>query len=220
MVSAEIPDPQLQPNLYHAVTTHMLHGPCHPDKCLKNGTCTKNYPKKFAEETSVVDGAYPTYRQRNNGRTVSRRNFVFDNRWVVPYNPYLITKYNCHINVEICGSIQAVKYLYKYIYKGHDKAMVEIGLRNSIDEIKEYLDCRFVAASESCWRFFSFKLHVFSHSVLRLQCHLKGQQYTTFRENQPILSAMENAKKTMLTEFFTFCNDDHHARQFTYLEIN
>ena len=45
VVSAEIPDPQLQPNLYHAVTTHMLHGPCHPDKCLKNGTCTKNYPK-------------------------------------------------------------------------------------------------------------------------------------------------------------------------------
>ena len=24
----------------------------------------------------------------------------------------------------------------------------------------------------------------------------------------------------MLTEFFTLCNDDHHARQFTYLEIN
>ncbi len=45
--------------------------------------------------------------------------FVFDNRWVVPYNPYLTMQYQCHINVEVCSSITAVKYLYKYVYKGH-----------------------------------------------------------------------------------------------------
>jgi hypothetical protein len=48
--------------------------------------------------------------------------FVFDNRWVVPYNPYLTMWYQCHINVEVCSSITAVKYLYKYVYKGHDRA--------------------------------------------------------------------------------------------------
>ncbi len=51
-----------------------------------------------------------------------RGGFAFDNRWVVPYNPYLSLLFNCHINVEVCTFVTAVKYLYKYIYKGHDRA--------------------------------------------------------------------------------------------------
>jgi hypothetical protein len=52
--------------------------------------------------------------------------FVFDNRWVVPYNPYLTMRYQCHINVEVYSSITAVKYLYKYVYKGHDRALAVV----------------------------------------------------------------------------------------------
>ncbi len=54
--------------------------------------------------------------------------FVFDNRWVVPYNPYLTMRYQCHINVEVCSSITVVKYLYKYVYKGHDRALAVVQL--------------------------------------------------------------------------------------------
>jgi hypothetical protein len=43
-----------------------------------------------------------------------RNNFTFDNRWVVPFNPYLSLRFSCHINVEICASIKAIKYLHKY----------------------------------------------------------------------------------------------------------
>jgi hypothetical protein len=41
---------------------------------------------------------------------------------VVPYNPYLSLLFNCHINVEVCTSVAAIKYLHKYVYKGHDCA--------------------------------------------------------------------------------------------------
>jgi hypothetical protein len=41
---------------------------------------------------------------------------------VVPYNPYLSLLFNCHINVEVCTSVAAVKYLYKYVYKSLDYA--------------------------------------------------------------------------------------------------
>jgi hypothetical protein len=51
---------------------------------------------------------------------------MLDNRWVVPYNLYLIRIFNCHINVEACSSIKSVKYLFKYIYKGHDRASVAV----------------------------------------------------------------------------------------------
>ena len=36
---------------------------------------------------------YPIYRRRNNGRTVKVNGIQLDNCWVVPYNPYLTTKY-------------------------------------------------------------------------------------------------------------------------------
>jgi hypothetical protein len=49
-----------------------------------------------------------------------------DNHYVVPYNPYLCKKFNAHINVEVCSHTIAIKYLFKYIYKGLDRATVEI----------------------------------------------------------------------------------------------
>lgn len=36
------------------------------------------------------------------------------NEWVVPYNPYLCWKYKSHINVEVCGGLNSVKYIDKY----------------------------------------------------------------------------------------------------------
>jgi len=56
-----------------------------------------------------------------------RGRFAFDNRWVVPYNLYMSLLFKCHINVEVCTFVTAVKYLYKYVYKGHDRAQVDIG---------------------------------------------------------------------------------------------
>ena len=45
--------------------------------------------------------------------TRRRRAHDLDNRWVVPFNPYCATKYNCHMSVEICASINSVKYVCK-----------------------------------------------------------------------------------------------------------
>jgi outer membrane lipoprotein-sorting protein len=51
---------------------------------------------------------------------------VVDNRWIVSYNLHLATKYHAHINVEICSSISAVKYMYKFVYKGPDRAIAVV----------------------------------------------------------------------------------------------
>jgi hypothetical protein len=64
--------------------------------------------------------------------------FVYDNRWVVPHNPYLTKMFNAHINVKVSADIQSVKYLFKYVYKGpHRVAMVIAGPTN---EIQQYID--------------------------------------------------------------------------------
>lgn len=67
---------------------------------------------------------------------------ILDNRWVVPYNPLLCQLFDCHINVECSNGIHAVKYIFKYVHKGHDRCVAEIGEEGAVDEIKKYLTAR------------------------------------------------------------------------------
>jgi hypothetical protein len=203
IVSAELPDPDKHPELFLTVTSCMLHGPCghlNPNApCMVEDNkgykvCSKGFPKSFCQSTQQNEDGYPEYRRRDNGivfkKTVKNpithksEEISVDNRWVVPYNPHLTAKYNCHINVEVCSSVQAVKYLYKYIYKGPDKAQTTFepiltdSNSNSIqntDEIKEYVDARYISAIEAVWHIFHFLMHEQDPSVIRLDFHLKNE---------------------------------------------
>jgi hypothetical protein len=62
----------------------------------------------------------------------------------VPYNSYLIRRYKAYINVEVCITIQAIKYIYKYVYKERDKAILEIVNTN---KIRRYMICRYISLS-------------------------------------------------------------------------
>ena len=194
IVSAEIPDKNRDPNTYKTVVQSMIHGPCGIHKsnapCMKDGKCSKKYPRNFQENTTENEDGYPIYRRRNNGRTVEVNKIQLDNRWVVPYNPYLTTKYDCHINVEICSSITAIKYLFKYVYKGHDRATVEV--RNN-DEIGLYLDARYISASEASWRIFHYRLHNEKPDVIQLCVHLPGQYRVLFQDDERLKDIIEHS---------------------------
>ena len=129
VVCAEIPDKDTFPELYQIVTKFMMHGPCgvaNPNSpCMEDGKCTKKFPKDFTEVTMECDG-YPQYRRRDDGKYIMKNGVPLDNRHIVPYNPYQSKKYNAHINVEICSTINSCKYLYKYVYKGPDMASVQV----------------------------------------------------------------------------------------------
>ena len=56
----------------------------------------------------------------------------------MPYNPYLLLKVRCHINIEVCNTIKVYKYLFKYSYKGPNTTI--ICLRNSENTIEDYAD--------------------------------------------------------------------------------
>ncbi|XP_027166434.1 uncharacterized protein LOC113766438 [Coffea eugenioides] len=222
IVSAEIPDQSKNPHLFNMVRRHMIHGPCgkrNPTNVCMQGEhqrkCRNNYPKPFADKTFHGDNAYPTYQRRNNGYKMMVRGHEVDNRWVVPYSPYLLAKFNCHLNVEICSTVKAVKYIYKYIYKGHDKIHFQLSSQNSdgpnsdayvsaIDEIKDYQSARWVCAVEGIWRIYRFLLFQIHPAVIHLQLHLENCQPLNFREDQDLRDVVRNrfAKRTMLTEFF------------------
>ncbi|XP_053149091.1 uncharacterized protein LOC128343682 [Hemicordylus capensis] len=117
IVSAEIPNIETTPRLHEIVTKHMIHGPCgthnRHSPCMSNEKCTKDFPKQYQEQTIANINGYPKYRRRNSGNSKMQREKPIDNRWVVPYNPFLALRYNCHINVEVCASVRSVKYLFK-----------------------------------------------------------------------------------------------------------
>jgi hypothetical protein len=129
------------------------------------------------------------------GCTLLVHDVELDNRWVVPHNVYLSTKYDAHINVEVCNNICVVKYLFKYVYKGHDCATIEISCQNGnategnvvkADEIKKYLDYHYVSALEATWHIFKFDMHEWFPVVKRLQYHLPNQQMVLFDNDDDV----------------------------------
>ncbi|XP_074265742.1 uncharacterized protein LOC141588186 [Silene latifolia] len=163
------------PHLFSAVVRHMMHGLCGEDNptnsCMKNGHCKNHYPREFADTTTCGRNSYPMYRRRGTGVRVTVHGSQLNNRWVVPYNPYLLAKYDFHLNVEICSTIKAVKYMYKYVYKGHDRvsfAVTDPREQLSFDEITAYQSARWISPPEAAWRIFGFHMNEIHPNVVPL----------------------------------------------------
>ncbi|XP_027126648.2 uncharacterized protein [Coffea arabica] len=191
--------------------------------CMRqNHKCRNNYPKDFSEYTKYGKNSYPIYKRQDDGRKVYIREHELDNLWIVPYNPYLLAKYDGHINIEICSAIEAVKYIYKYIYKGHDKVIYQLTAEQAdkiIDEIKNFQSARWVYASEAMWRIYAFDLNVISPSVILLHLHLQNCQSMCFDESQPLTDVIQDDKlsRTMLTEFFSMNRTNENAENLNLL---
>ncbi|XP_074297194.1 uncharacterized protein LOC141627892 [Silene latifolia] len=204
IISAEIPNPVENPVLHAFVCTHMIHGPCGTAKprspCMVGSTCSKNFPKKCTERTTIGEDGYPIYKRSKTGPTIYKDRVALDNGSVVPYNPYLLLKYRAHINVEWCNQSKAIKYLFKYINKGSDRVTMQSSYRRrndqfpeQVDEIKRYYDCRYLSACEAVWRIFAFDIHYRTPAVERLQFHLPGEQSVVFDDEDPIDEVLEKS---------------------------
>ncbi len=252
VVCTEIPDSTKNPELYNIVTKHMCHGPCGPvnphSPCMASNdqikTCQKHFPKDFQTHTVLTNGTYPDYRRRSpedGGRThkmtvktrefdtatnkmkVKSQEFTADNRWIVPYNPFLSLKYNAHLNVEVVISVSCVKYLYKYTCKGSDKVMVRLanGEERDItnDEVERYVTARYISASEAYWRMFEFKISNRYPPVEKLPLHLENEQTVLFQSDNAREVADKPPPTTKLTAYFDLNDTDPDAQSILYPDI-
>ncbi|XP_021775583.1 uncharacterized protein LOC110739432 [Chenopodium quinoa] len=229
-VCAEIPSAN-DTMLRKIILGHMMHGPCgelnQECPCMRtNGlkkTCKNKYPKQYAAETTNNKDGYLIYRRRNTGEKVKIRGAQLDNQWVIPYIPYLSMLFDCHLNVEVCCTIKAVKYLYKYVYKGHDKISYTIvpDATKPIDEIEQYQSGRWVSPCKAAWRIFSFELFEMYPPVLPLQVHLPNMQIVHLHPHEKLNSVVANSKRfrTQLTEFFAVNADTEGGTGHLYGEF-
>ena len=78
----------------------------------------------------------------------------------------------------------APKYLFKYVTKGEDRAMVRTEVEENEDviknEIDEYVDLRSVGSSEAAWHIFNFNIAKNYPAVYVLRIHLEDEQHVVF----------------------------------------
>lgn len=232
LITAEIPDRDKDRQLYDLVRNYMVHGPCGKKKpkasCMDGPKCTKYFPKKYSESTTIDEDGYPTYRRRQDNRTVILNNTHLDNRFVVPYNPTLLRLFQAHINIEKCNQSRAVKYLFKYISKGQDRIVVGLfstannpSKKKMNNEVDQFLNCRYISACEAAWRAFRFPIHHHSPSVERLSFHLPNKQPVVFSANQNIASILDNPRvlESQFLSWMEMNKNDDIARKLTFSEF-
>ena len=151
LISAEIP-PATSSQLRELVLKHMIHDPCNMNRtagCMREGECSKSFPKPFRSETAVVNSDYyVSYRRQspeegNENEIRTHKSEVtgtakkfLNNSWVSHYSPELLRKFHTHMNLELCISrVGSIKYLFTYVCKSSDLDTFEIfgSLKNNQD---------------------------------------------------------------------------------------
>uniref|UniRef100_A0A183GVE6 Helitron_like_N domain-containing protein n=1 Tax=Heligmosomoides polygyrus TaxID=6339 RepID=A0A183GVE6_HELPZ len=207
----EVPNASGEPELLEAVKNFMVHRRCGvfdpTSPCMKDGRCSKKFPKEMrscglrqlssSSPTRAMDRLYR--RLQLQGRMDCSLQSILSNTDLIRNTNLL--KYNSNINVGICEMITTVKYFYKY--KGTDKARLKIRNDDAADEIKQYLNARYVCPPEAAHRIFGYDLDDSAHSVVRLAMHLQGHQSVMFEQGQEEAALAKAAlRDSMLTAYF------------------
>nr|XP_025652080.1 uncharacterized protein LOC112748088 [Arachis hypogaea] len=179
---------------------------------MEDGHFLKYFPKKF-RSCAVIDVAkFPKYKRPGNCCTITKRNVIIDNSFIVPYNPYLLLRYGCHINIEHTCQTFAIKYLFKHVYKGNDRV---------VDEIQNYYDCHYISSCEAAWKIFGYNIQIKEPVVIRLPFHFLEEHVVIFRDDDNIQDVLNrvDGKLTKLLAWFLANTLYTFARLLTYSEF-
>ncbi|POM74938.1 Helitron helicase-like protein [Phytophthora palmivora] len=145
----------------------------------------------------MAEDKYPTYKRRRRPEGILSHKGK---------------KYDCHISVGVCATNKAVKYIYKYVYKGSDMATITIeGEEIQSNEILQYLLGGYISPVEACMRLFGFPTQGSSYAVVNLPIHLEGMRLVTYRDHAAtpqLQNLVRRGDRTKLTAFFNLCTQD------------
>ncbi|XP_074326855.1 uncharacterized protein LOC141664801 [Apium graveolens] len=186
MVSAEIPDPSIDPVGYDAIKNYMIHGPCGTD-CVK-----------YNSHTYFDECGFPIYKRRKTGITVKKKKLT----WIIG-----------HDTATMC--------LRKKINNKKGCITTITPEKRPLDEVKQYLDGRYICASEASWRIFGFDIHSRWPSVERLPIHLSNDKHVSFKGSQNLQEVFDNVgtKKSKLEAWFDANKTYAEVPNLTYSEF-
>ena len=178
----------------------------------KQKFCSKHFPQPFAGtlSTNTATGR-AEYKRVDNGdkATIKQRNgdgeYVetdVDNRYVVPYNPWLLMNYDCHNCVDLVTAKAVIAYLYNNCFKGKDMAKAKILFDRN--EIEAYRSIHYISSSEAMWRIFGY-MHQRTPNDISLFVHLENEQIIVHDEadNEEQRRAKANKSTSDLMKYFS-----------------
>ncbi|KAG7578528.1 Nucleic acid-binding OB-fold [Arabidopsis thaliana x Arabidopsis arenosa] len=144
----------------------------------------------------------------------------------------------------------SIKYLFKYVHKGHDRVTFVVEPRDKDtanadsnpnpgkttgtkgkDEVQDYFDCRYVSACEAMWRIFKFPIHHRTTPVVKLFFHEEGKQpiyykkgvvHETFRDAVFALGLLDDDKEYIkgITDANFWCSAKYVRRLFVIMLLS
>ena len=104
--------------------------------------------KLILQSKTFDEHGFAQYQRQDTPQRVLVNGQESDDQWEVTYNRDICIKYDAYINVEHVVVCSLVKYLYKYVNKGHDcatialKAIPNIMIGNNLDNIYKGMKSR------------------------------------------------------------------------------
>ena len=191
LIKAELPSNNA--TLRTKIAKYMTHNRNHLSReisrCRRGTHCIYGFPHPISSETTVKD----------DGRVQYKRSTEED-RWIAPHIPELIDELDCHIFVDVVFTVSIFTYLYKYLYKGPDHTAFHIPQHQGhpVDEIKDYIDGRYLSAHEAAWRILGFHITSKTPSVTSLPVHLPDQNVPRYSGR----STTEHQNASLLLRYF------------------
>ncbi|XP_026451721.1 uncharacterized protein LOC113352060 [Papaver somniferum] len=211
IIQAEFPDPEKDRVGYDAVCQYMLHGPCGAVKpnspCMHHKKCSKKYPKKFCDKTSVDEkgGVSIKYLFKYLHKGSDRVNAILETP---------ATKKKTSNDSDISDPKESTSDVSDTVAPNNKP-------KPKFDEIKKYLDCRYLSASEAFWRTLNFEIHYRRPCVERLPFHLEGEQLIYHKDTEDLRDVLERTDPDA-TKFLHWmkANREHvKARNLTYADF-
>ena len=157
----------------------MTHGRDHltreTSRCRKGTKCIYGFPHPITSLSSIDDDGRVHYIRKTE-----------EDHWIAPHIPELIDELDCHIFVDVVFTVAVFMYLYKYLYKGPDRTQFQLNHteHDHVDELKDYVEGRYLSAHEAAWRILGFHITSKTPSVACLPLHLPDTNIPRFTGGQ------------------------------------
>jgi hypothetical protein len=100
-----------------------------------------------------------------------------------------------------------------------DTTNTGIQKNNFVDEIKNFLEARYVSASEAIWRIFGDETNSQDPHTLRLPVHLEDEQNILFEEDAELGEVVHKNHNTQLTSYLELSGIDSEVQQLLYYQM-